>query len=175
MSKLRQARIIDPAAEISLLDLTPSNLEVQLPDLLELLSCWPLATWGKSNFELELAGRWECSFVAKDGTRTIGVCIASEKSTYELYIHLFYLRPEYRFRKIGVVMLNELISRGQHRGRQFIRLRCPITNMPAAAFYQRQGFDIVDQLDDQISGDTPDFLMERVLNDPNCHHHGRQQ
>lgn len=173
MSKLQQSRSIDPAAGISLLDLTPSNLEAHLPELLELVSCWPLATWERSNFELDLMGKWECSFVAKDGTRTIGVCIASEKSTYELYIHLFYLRPEYRSRKLGALMLHDLMSRGERRGRQYVRLRCPVTNTPAVAFYERQGFEIVAQLDDQVSGDTPDFLMERTLSSPNYQHHVR--
>ncbi len=164
MSRRQQDRAIDPAAEIALLDLTRGNLELQLPDLLELVSSWQLVTWERANFELEFPGKWECSFIAKDGERAVGVCIASEKSMHELYIHLFFLHPEYRSRKIGYLMLADLIRRGQQRGRQYIRLRCPVTNKPASEFYQRQGFRVVAFLNDQISGDTPDLLMERPLN-----------
>jgi ribosomal protein S18 acetylase RimI-like enzyme len=149
---------------INIIDLDIATMENNLPQLINMINDWPLVNWGKKNFMCELPGKWNYSFAITNGKRIDGFCIASEKITGFIYIHLLFVANIARGKGMGKLLINEALRRCNEYRLNGVVLRCPISNKDAVGFYQQLGFVISQILCDDISGETPDYLLKLNLN-----------
>ena len=62
-------------------------------------------------------------------------------------ISMIYLKPEYRFRRMGDQLLGEAVMRLRAEGRQAVRIGVPTANVDAVCFFSRHGAE-PEQMDD---------------------------
>ena len=77
------------------------------------------------------------------------VQISSESGMEEGCAHLSfaYLLPEYRYKGFGGQLLGETMSLARKMGRSKLRLYCSRQNTAAQAFYKKQGFTTIGQIE----------------------------
>lgn len=131
-----------------------------VPQLLAFIKDWPLIEWNEDNFFKELPEKWACSFGLSVDNKICGFCIASENVVDMFYIHLLFVAPDFRSGGFGKRLVKEAQRLSEIRGLKGIMLRCPITNDRAIDFYKTNGFHVVRQVQDDVSGEIPDVVME---------------
>ncbi len=110
--------------------------------------------WTKENFEYPLPSKFELSFVVLINDIIIGYCIASMKNDC-VYIHRFAIKSE--MKKSGD-FFKELLKYYNQR-KIYLMVNCE--NKPAFLFYEKQGFNIVDDIKEIRSFVAGDLNIEK--------------
>jgi ribosomal protein S18 acetylase RimI-like enzyme len=95
--------------------------------------------WTKENFEYPLPSKFELSFVVLINDTIIGYCIASIKNK-SVYIHRFAIKSEM---KKSDGFFKEILK---HYNQKKIYLMVNCENKPASLFYEKYGFNIVENI-----------------------------
>lgn len=66
--------------------------------------------WGKEHVLKELPRKWDCSYLAFDGTRLVGFVICYLKSPDELRLSKIYVSKGYRNSGVGMMFLEKFVS-----------------------------------------------------------------
>lgn len=147
--------------EVILLDQV--MMKKQANNLVKLISSWELSQWKEENFLYDLPLKWEYSFMLQEDENILGFCIASGKIDHNYYIHLFFCDEKIRGKGVGKLLLNTAEKIAKSRKLQAIILRCPIINDGAVKFYKKQGFQILEEVLDAVSGEIPDYILKKQL------------
>ena len=135
-------------------------LTFHVQEFIDLITGWEFSDWNKDNFLYELPDKWRFSFAVYEQDKLRAFCIASGKIKTSYYIHLVYISPEARGKKLGKKMIEYAKLIAAENGKKKIELRCPVTNVSAAEFYKQMGFAETAVLKDEISGDVADHYFE---------------
>lgn len=76
------------------------------------------------------------------------------------WVSLICMRPEFRFKGLGIQLLGQAVSDYRAKGRQFLRLRCAPENAPARKFYADHGFY---QAGQEVCGAHLCYIMEKYI------------
>ncbi len=117
-----------------------------------------------SEFYLSIMQRWDAGFmVAEDKKGVIGMLAAMISAPKEARILLMAVRPRYRNRRIGSMLLSEFISRCITMDIKSVILEVRTSNEPAMRFYNAQGFDVISILPSYYEDGEAGYLMKKVL------------
>jgi ribosomal-protein-alanine N-acetyltransferase len=137
------------------------------PDDLQQVSSLIVDTFDRhynSSFYLTLYEAWKDGFlVAEDEKGLLGVLVAVISAPKESRILLMAVRPEYRNRGIGAMMLNELISRCFKVDIKAVNLEVRVTNEKAIHFYKTHGFDTLSLLPSYYEDGGAGYHMKKML------------
>jgi ribosomal-protein-alanine N-acetyltransferase len=115
-------------------------------------------------FYLSILERWPSGFlVVEDERGLVGVLAAVISAPKEARILLMAVRPIYRKRGIGTMLLSEFISRCVTLDLKAVSLEVRISNEKAIRFYDAKGFNIISLLPNYYEDGEAGYLMKRVL------------
>ncbi|MEE9150768.1 MAG: GNAT family N-acetyltransferase [Thermoplasmata archaeon] len=115
-------------------------------------------------FYFSLRERWKSGFlVAADEGGVVGVLVAVISAPKEARILLMAVRPIYRNRDIGTMLLNEFISRCVRLDLKAVNLEVRISNEKAIRFYDTKGFNFISLLPSYYEDGEAGYLMRKVL------------
>lgn len=115
-------------------------------------------------FYLSLLEKWRGGFlIAEDEKGVVGVLVAMISAPKEARILLMAVRPVYRNRSIGTMLLNEFISRCVRLNLKSVNLEVRISNEKAVRFYDTKGFNIISLLPNYYEDGEAGYLMRKVL------------
>ena len=98
--------------------------------------------------------------VAEHGDRVVGFMIYELHKT-RLHILNFAVHPDYRYNRVGMQMVNKLVSKLSHQRRTRILLEVRERNLPAQVFFRSLGFRAISVLRDFYEDTIEDaYLME---------------
>lgn len=113
-------------------------------------------------------GPKEILVLAKDGENLIGMAGASADDENNWKIKNVYIKPEYRGKGISTKILQETIEKiNSRRDVKLIQLKVNTKQEPAIRLYQKCGFQIIETLQNQASGDGKEYskyIMRFVKN-----------
>lgn len=116
------------------------------------------------DFYLSLFEKWRGGFlIAEDEKGVVGVLVAMISAPKEARILLMAVRPVYRNRSIGTMLLNEFISRCVRLNLKAVNLEVRISNEKAVRFYDTKGFNIISLLPNYYEDGEAGYLMRKVL------------
>jgi ribosomal-protein-alanine N-acetyltransferase len=116
------------------------------------------------DFYLSLFEKWGGGFlIAEDEKGLVGVLVAMISAPKEARILLMAVRPVYRNRSIGTMLLNEFISRCVRLNLKAVNLEVRISNEKAVRFYDTKGFNIISLLPNYYEDGEGGYLMKKVL------------
>ena len=95
--------------------------------------------WSEEDFVRCLRQRNCIGMVAEHGDRVVGFMIYELHKT-RLHILNFAVHPDQRFNRIGMQMVNKLVSKLSHQRRTRILLEVRERNLPAQMFFRSLGF-----------------------------------
>lgn len=108
-------------------------LAAELPRLIAVSA--DVSPWSRENFERDLPGKWELSFVARD-PELAGYVILTRRGPDWVHVNQFMVAPAARGRGIGRAMLDEAKRRAAG-GR--LTLKVDVGNSQAIGFYAAEG------------------------------------
>jgi len=115
-------------------------------------------------FYLSILEGWEKgSLVVEDEKGIIGVLSAVISSPKETRILLMTVRPIYRNKGIGTMLLNEFISRCFSFDLRAVNLEVRVSNENAIRFYGSHGFKIISILPSYYEDGEAGYLMKKML------------
>ena len=116
------------------------------------------------DFYLSLYERWNNGFlIAEDERGVVGVLVAMLSQPKESRILLMAVKPEFRGRRIGAMMLSELVSRCIQVNLMAVTLEVRISNKKAISFYNTHGFTIKTIISNYYEDGEAGYLMKKVL------------
>jgi sialic acid synthase SpsE/GNAT superfamily N-acetyltransferase len=139
--------------------LTREYVEANSESLLELLSGWSYLNWTRDNLLYELPNKWELSYAFYVNNTLAGFFIGSTKIEGAFYMHLLYVSKSFRSQAIGSYLFNYIKRLTKKYQLTCIEFRCPESNTGALQFYQREGCEIINKLQDEVSGTEADFYL----------------
>lgn len=118
---------------IAFVTLDRGMLAAELPRLLAVSA--DVSPWLPENFERDLPGKWELSFIARDPD-LMGYAILTRRGPEWVHINQFMVASAARGRGIGRAMLDEAKRRaaGGH-----LTLKVSVDNIAAIRFYAAEG------------------------------------
>ena len=115
-------------------------------------------------FYLSILERWPSGFlVVEDERGLVGVLAAVISAPKEARILLMAVRPIYRKRGIGTMLLSEFISRCVPLDLKAVNLEVRISNEKTIRFYGAKGFNIISLLPSYYEDGEAGYLMRKVL------------
>jgi ribosomal-protein-alanine N-acetyltransferase len=96
-----------------------------------------ISPWNRKSFEFELARKGGMPLVAEENRMVVGYVVAW-RVVDEIHIANLAVRPEWRRRKVGQTLLEELV--GLSSECSWIGLEVRVSNLPARSLYQKLGF-----------------------------------
>ncbi len=115
-------------------------------------------------FYLSILERMPNGFlIVEDEHGMVGVLAAVISAPKEARILLMAVRPIYRNRGIGTMLLNEFISRCVSMDLKAVNLEVRISNEKAIRFYDTKGFNIISLLPNYYEDGEAGYLMRKVL------------
>jgi ribosomal-protein-alanine N-acetyltransferase len=116
------------------------------------------------DFYFSLYDRWNNGFlIAEDEHGVVGVLVTMLSKPKEARILLMAVKPQYRGRKIGAMMLSELVSRCLQLNLMAVTLEVRISNKKAISFYNTHGFTIKTIISNYYEDGEAGYLMKKVL------------
>ena len=116
--------------------------------------------WSEEDFVRCLRQRNCIGMVAEHGDRVVGFMIYELHKT-RLHILNFAVHPDYRYNRVGMQMVNKLVSKLSHQRRTRILLEVRERNLPAQVFFRALGFRAISVLRDYYEDTVEDaYLME---------------
>lgn len=135
--------------------------EARMSEFLEIVRQFPAMNWTRDNLLMELPGKWEVSIAALQEVGAL--CGFSVNSLREdsLYIHLLLVPESLRGQGIGAALLARAceLANGYPYVR-CIRLRTTISWTDTLRFYERNGFQVREEL-----LETQQYVMELPVRD----------
>ncbi len=119
-----------------------------------------------SSLEEQIASGQEFSFLLED-SKPIGFVSYSHKTDTDYFIHKFYIKTEYRYKKAGsnvLEILNSRFKENSHSNVISIRLTVNRQNYKAINFYFKNGF-VIESVEDFDIGNSffmNDFVMVKT-------------
>lgn len=95
--------------------------------------------WRRETFEAELNNEFSRFIIAKSGEEPAGFIIYWD-IPYEIHLINIAVRPKYRRKGIGSLLLGEMINYAEMNSKQLITLEVRVSNYGAIKFYQKFGF-----------------------------------
>lgn len=95
--------------------------------------------WDERHFLMDLAGKWENSFIILQDNKIAGFIICSVKNGDILHIHRFAVKKEYQGKGIGTMLL-EHVFKNANNNIKCVSLKVSKNNRPLQKFYENRGF-----------------------------------
>jgi len=131
-----------------------------MPEILDIENLSFEFPWSEEDFVRCLRQRNCIGMVAEHGDRVVGFMIYELHKT-RLHILNFAVQPDYRYNRVGMQMVNKLVSKLSHQRRTRILLEVRERNLPAQVFFRSLGFRAISVLRDFYEDTIEDaYLME---------------
>ncbi|ANI88588.1 hypothetical protein A9P82_04355 [Arachidicoccus ginsenosidimutans] len=103
-------------------------------------------------------------FLLKEGVETIGFIDVEKISDTKTKLHKIYLLPNQQGKGYGKLLINTAIIQAETNGSSILQLNVNRCNK-AKSFYEKSGFNIVEEVDIPIGNDyfMNDYVMEKIL------------
>jgi [ribosomal protein S18]-alanine N-acetyltransferase len=95
--------------------------------------------WSRGNFSDSLASGYHARVLRDDAGALCGYIVA-QPGVAESHLLNVTVAPQLQGRGLGLVMLDDLVARGRHRGDHALWLEVRLSNTRARAVYARYGF-----------------------------------
>ncbi|HET6977628.1 MAG TPA: ribosomal protein S18-alanine N-acetyltransferase [Pyrinomonadaceae bacterium] len=125
-----------------------------------------LSRWGWSAYYAELQGANRDLMLVARSTQTsatppapIAGYIVARETAGELHINNFAVRPEFRRRGIGAILLNQVLNEARQRGAKAAFLEVRSTNHAAQELYEKCGFQAIAKRANYYSEPTEDAVV----------------
>jgi ribosomal-protein-alanine N-acetyltransferase len=116
------------------------------------------------DFYFSLYERWNGGFlIAEDERGVVGVLVAMLSQPKEARILLMAVKPQFRGRRIGAMMLSELVTRCMQLNLMAVTLEVRISNKKAISFYNSHGFTVKTIISNYYEDGEAGYLMRKVL------------
>lgn len=137
-----------------------SMMRRDMPEILDIESASFEFPWSEEDFVRCLRQRNCIRMVAEHGDRVVGFMIYELHKT-RLHILNFAVHPDFRGQRIGLRMVNKLVSKLSHQRRTRILLEVRERNLPTQMFFRSLKFRAISVLHDFYEDTVEDaYLME---------------
>jgi len=104
-------------------------------------------------------------FILKEDTESIGFIDMEKISDEKTKLHKLYLLPNQQGKGYGIKLINFALEKAKEQDSSVLQLNVNRFNKQAIRFYQKSGFQVVEQVDIPIGNGyfMNDFIMEKSL------------
>lgn len=114
--------------------------------------------WSEQVLTIELQNKCACFFVAHEDNTPLGY-VGMHTVLDEGYVANVAVSPAYRRRGVATLLLNRLVDEAVKRRLGFLTLEVRESNLPAIAFYEKNGFGVVGRRKNFYSAPEEDALL----------------
>lgn len=119
--------------------------------------CPEIVRWSREGYERALRGEYS-GWVAVVGDEVCGFVVARQAGGEAEILNLA-VSPSVRRQGIGARLLREALDHARSAGARKVFLEVRVSNQPAIAFYERQGFEQAGRRRDYYSAPREDALL----------------
>lgn len=140
---------------VRVLPLDRAAAEALAEQIVALESDLAWAAWSVEQVLAPREGKWQLSAAALAGDVVVGASIASRPDAGTVHLHRLVVAAEARGRGIGAMLVRDLGHRAVAAGADRLTVKVEATNAQALRFYQRLGFQRVEEVEDLWLLSTP--------------------